>query len=120
MELLDCGHPLSDHLPITTGYARTDDGRKICYACADARQTADLLARDKYHGYLSMDGKTIDTWTGGTLVNVVSWTIGHNLRSCRTLQAWSGQDTHGQTWYGKCAGRGMITAMHKSKARASK
>jgi hypothetical protein len=100
---------------VTTGYATLrDSGERICYACADAQQRADMLTADKYGVYLSSDGKTLTTWTGGELARVTSETTsrtgfhGTKLTHIRAVGA-------GAKWYGKGAGRGMCLTIHRAK-----
>jgi len=109
---LDCGHDP------TAGYAIWEDGTKNCYDCTDRRQRADLLTCDKFSGYLSEDGTGITTWTGGLLFKVVSRESPHNMGG--TITHWRGVDEYGQHWYGKGAGRGICTNMHKAKVRVAK
>lgn len=128
--ILDCGHKPSPHSDITSGTAHTSDDREICYDCANKEEIAALLTADRYHGYThrpkigkgkhagyAMRGE-IRTWTGAALIpRAQFWTIAHNWYSTGgKLWAWSGEDVHGQTWYGRCAASdGYITSMHKAK-----
>jgi len=103
--ILVCGHKPSEHGPHTTGTAHTQDGREICWTCADAEQVASLKDRKPTGGYLSSDGTTITTWTGGELARV-TWS-----RSCKlTRQSWThgkdyrtinARDVHGNYWTGR-------------------
>lgn len=72
---LDCGHEPTDHgRAFATGAARTADGRRICYACADDEQRADMLTEPRFVAYLSSDQRRVTTWTGGTLGAVTRYT----------------------------------------------
>ncbi len=88
-----------------TGYAILPNSRRICYACADQRQIAELKDRTKpFVGYLSANKVT--TWTGGQLMTVTrsrpckltrpSWT--HDAGSYRSIRA---VDVHGGQWIGR-------------------
>lgn len=92
-----------------TGYAvlPNDGGKRVCYRCADARQVEDLKDRSApFCAYLSSDGKSVTTWTGGRLMRVDgskpcalsrrSYT--HSAKSFRTVWA---TDTHGGRWMGR-------------------
>ena len=93
-----------------TGYAcltGKDDGKRVCYRCADARQVADLKDRSApFCAYLSSDGKSVTTWIGGKLMRVdgskpcalsrMSYT--HSPKTFRTVWA---TDTHGGRWIGR-------------------
>lgn len=107
---LTCGHaptePTSFHsngVPMTTGYARTEDDRTLCYACADDEQRAELLTRSDVFAYLSSDRKRVTTWTGGTLGTVTRYTVSAGrwstfgiVHRCYVRVT----DVHGQSWYG--------------------
>jgi hypothetical protein len=117
----DCGADLPKHPPGYcggSGYAITPENRRICYACADKRQVADLLDRSKpFCAYLSTSGLTITTWTGGKLMTVTretDWRIfgsRHSVGSCV-----SAVDVHGKRWHGRGAGRGMAINLRPSKS----
>ena len=89
-------------------------GKKVvCYSCADDLQRADLVdGRTKYYGYLGKDA--ITTWTGGVLARVTyRWTIRCGFGGKQTC--WNAVDAQGNRWYGRNAGDGMATTMHKAK-----
>ncbi len=103
---LSCGHTPSPHSEHTTGTAHTHDGREICWACADREQVEGLRDRTKpAGGYLSSDGKTVTTWTGGKLGTVTSSTTIHLAKYSwihgKTMQAIRVRDIHGGMWYGR-------------------
>jgi hypothetical protein len=104
-----------------TGYATFNTGEKVCYSCADKRQSAQIVAAnpgDKFQAYVSSDGKKITTWTGGELMRVCRWGNKH---------AWSGRgfygprhyinaiDSNGRMWYGTGA-KGMYANIKLSKS----
>ena len=100
-----------------TGYARfTDpDGEcLICYACADTRQTADLLTQDKFFGYVSSDSHNLTTWTGGVLGRIF---FGKRHPWSRERYFVSARDVHGQRWHGTGA-PGMWCNLRKCKPSA--
>lgn len=111
-----CGEAI--HLPsmtpggytCPTGYAvdRATDGL-ICYPCADAGQRANMLDRSgPIVAYLASDGRTVTTWTGGKLGDVVHWQS-TALPFGRRRSFWHGssyrairvRDVHGAMWHGK-------------------
>lgn len=49
-ELLECGHPESEHSSITRGYGTDDKGNRHCYDCC-AKQDIDYM---KQHGKISL------------------------------------------------------------------
>lgn len=104
--VLSCGHHPSPHSYTTTGTAHLPDGQEVCWKCADAMQREDLKDRSKpFVAYVSSDGKTITSWTGGHLMRVTrstrctltrqSWVHGKAYSSIRAT------DCHGGKWYGR-------------------
>jgi hypothetical protein len=97
-----------------TGYAIYGDDTMICYACADARQRAELLDRSgPFSCYVSSDGRTVTTWTGGKLGDVVSSSLGGGFGD-RMLHV-RVRDVHGGLWHGKGAGAGMSIRLRAMK-----
>lgn len=89
------------------GYAVKADGSKICYACADAIERELLKDRScSFVAYLSSDGATVTTWTGGKLMTVTAsrpcrlsrQSFTHNRNSFRSVRA---RDIHGAMWCGR-------------------
>lgn len=120
IELLSCGHPESEHSPITRGWAIKQDGTKICYDCAHSQELANLKTSQHYCAYLTRkDGHLLlTTWVGWTLATVTESTM-------TTLSAFGHRhsrvyfraiDVHGTKWYGNSPGEGMYARMHRAKA----
>ena len=106
VRLLDCGHHPSPHSPMTTGTAHMPDGKEICWTCADAAQVEQLRDRSRpFVAYVSGDGKSITTWTGGKLMDVrQSWRIPLTRFSYthgKTILHIRAQDVHGGNWFGR-------------------
>ena len=112
---LDCGHtPTVPQSDITTGTTHTPDGREICCACADDMQRADLATATKTYGYVDRKRGQITTWTGGKLATLThAWTIRGGFVG--TMLAWNAVDDSGNHWYGRNAGDGMATTLHRAK-----
>jgi hypothetical protein len=93
-----------------TGYATLrDTNEKICYPCADSleRETiANAKPGDKTTLYLSSDGKTITTWTGGKIMRHVH--LGALHPWSRERRYLSAIDSKGRKWSGIGA-EGMYT-----------
>lgn len=91
----DCGHSV-EPTGIGTGYATTLDGRKLCYACADEAQRAEMATSERFVAYVSSDGKRVTTWTGGELARVTaSWQdMAGRRRYVRAV------DPSGARWHG--------------------
>ena len=87
-----------------SGYA-VFGGQHICYSCADKQQREELLTAQRFCAYVSSDGHSITTWTGGLLAYVTqsrpcklsrrSFTHG---KSCLSITA---TDVHGNRWVGR-------------------
>jgi hypothetical protein len=98
-----------------TGYARCNDPdgeHLVCYACADKRQTADLITHKKFTAYISGDGHRLTTWTGGNLGRVF---LGERHPWSRERHYLTARDVHGQRWHGTGA-PGMWASLTKCKA----
>lgn len=68
------------------GYATTQDGRTLCYPCADAAQRRDMQTADRWTAYIRTEPRpdggspcqprtryiptAITTWTGGILATI--------------------------------------------------
>lgn len=75
------------------GYAVTPDGRKICPACADSEQAAEMSRTPiggRFFAYLSSDGRNVTTWTGGVLGRVTRTTSNDRQTFVRVVDASGG------------------------------
>lgn len=112
---LACGHPYTANEGPGTGYATDGAGNQMCYECADTYTRGLMARRDEITAYLASDGKTITTWTGGTLARVTE----HG--TART--GWHGSHVHyiravapdGSQWYGRNGGPGMVIRLKRAK-----
>jgi hypothetical protein len=107
----DCGHRfdnLSDDglAGMDSGYSIGSAGRTFCYPCTDRLERARALLSDTIDGYLSADGRTITTWTGGRLADVVS--AGSSASGWHGSAVWSvrARTEDGREFYGRNAGAG--------------
>lgn len=117
MTILDCGHaPRLDSEGIGVGYARLE-GRTLCYSCADDWARADMRDHNSVFAYVSQDGKTVTTWTGGELARV-TWhrsevrytpTGGRYERHYYNARGDGG-------WHGIGAGPGMYVRLRRAVA----
>lgn len=106
----------SNGVPITTGYASEDDGKKICYNCVSAR--ADMIETGRATLYLSYDqpnggfktrgwyfvknGK-VGNWPSSLTFAVAGVLVGHHNIAGRVYNFdFTGPD--GLQWYGKSYG----------------
>jgi hypothetical protein len=111
---LDCGHePTEDGRTFTTGRATLPDGRHVCYDCADAWQREELRTVRSFTAYLTDEGRTISTWSGGTLGRVVQSGTG-SAGYCGTATYVQVVDCHGQRWHGRGPGVGMYIRLRRS------
>lgn len=100
-----------------TGYATMRDGRKLCYPCADDVERAEMDTAETFTAYLSSDGKSITTWTGGHLAHVQS--LSTSKRYTPTGGQWHAHYVtairNGVTWHGVNAGTGMVITLRRSR-----
>lgn len=91
----DCGH---EAIPqgLGTGYARTPDGRTLCYDCADNAQREDMRTADKFVAYLSSMNRSVTTWSGGVLGTVTQYGVSRAAHKCYVRVV----DVHGAHWHG--------------------
>ncbi|MGW4719902.1 hypothetical protein [Nocardia sp. NPDC004260] len=115
----DCGHEYSNIGPdgragISTGYSvDRDTDRSRCYGCSDARARAGLDSLAYGHGcavgYVSDDGRTLTTWTGGVLARVIEHRPG------RSRHFWQ-FERGGRRFHGTNAGPGCPVTVRAYKA----
>ena len=124
IESLSCGHMPSEHSNFTTGTVhlhrpkrKSKQNVEICWNCSDRAQKYSMKKYNQICLYLSDDGKSIDTWSGGKMsVSCQSWTVRHNMWTCPELTCVNMTDHFGNRWYGKNGGKGMFIKFHKVKA----
>lgn len=117
----DCGHPPSQRsgalATIGTGYARDDDGRTLCYDCAEVTERANFQAAEtgaQWFAYLAGDGRTVTTWTGALLATVRrEWTTREGFGGA-TVRVWA-RDEWGRWWGGRGSGRGVYIRLRLLK-----
>ena len=102
MELLDCGHPESEHSSITRGYGTMPDGTKHCYDCCANMDRESMIETGKATLYLA-DGK-ITNWPGSLTFPVYGKVrVGrHNMARDRYDASFIGPD--GFVWSGTVYG----------------
>jgi len=98
----------------TTNYARDNAGNIYSDEGVVIREERDLLNRSKpFFCYLSGDGKHVMGWKGNLLGKVTQETKGGGFSNSLTHIRVT--DIHGNTWYGKGAGRGMCITLRATK-----
>lgn len=120
--LLTCGHPATPQEPgsISTGYGTKSNGDKVCLSCAFKFEQSAFWRATRYTGYVSSDGTTFTTWTGGVLA-IMDWgwsTQDGQVRHTPTggeykRYHWTAHDNDGGQWYGDNGGPGMVVTMRK-------
>ena len=98
----------------TTGYARTVDGRTICYPCADALQREEFAAADSFSAYMDGGGRCITTWTGGRLATVTE-RARHRGGFGGEYWTFRAVSPDGARWHGRGGGPGMFARLKRSK-----
>ena len=117
---LTCGHEPTRNdsaaSRIGTGYARTDDGRTLCYPCAEESERATFLASDRYTAYVSSD-HNLTTWTGGQLARYIPGTGGVSRSGWHgsEIYAYRFRAPDGSEWHGRNAGPGMVITVRRAK-----
>ncbi|WP_051158439.1 hypothetical protein [Nocardia carnea] len=117
--IADCGHRYSNtdadgRAGIGAGYSvDRDTDRSHCNGCSDARARAilDSLAYGLGHavGYVSRDGRTLRTWTGGELARVIEHRPGRSRHFWRFERG-------GRRFHGTNAGPGRLVYVRAYKA----
>src|SRR4051794_40776248 len=79
---LDCGHAVSEHSDVTTGYGTAPDGRRLCYDCITAAETEELKTADTFVAYVKLENPSsirmergrgiITNWPGRKLMDIVT------------------------------------------------
>lgn len=117
MEKLDCGHEPTKTDGPGTGYARDNEGRKICYDCASKPDIEAVERGEEIWAYVSSDGKKITTWPGNELMRVTyngtartGW-YNSEITYIRAIAP------NGRRYYGKNGGNGMVIRMKPNKSR---
>lgn len=116
-ELLDCGHPESEHLSCTRGYGIDSNGRRFCYACCHQQDLARMKITGQASAYLNGDGLTVTNWPGWTLMKVHrEWhtSAGGFLSGVKITRVWA-KDEEGNWWSGSGPGRGMYLRLKRLK-----
>lgn len=110
-----CGATIEPQTNGRTGYGKTADGRRHCYPCCDRAEAEAFAAADAHFAYLSGDGNSVTTWTGGELARVT-----YRKRHAGT---WGGEwwtvdavAPDGARWYGRGPGPGMYLRLRRRKA----
>ena len=107
-----CGHEIRPD-GLAAGYARAHDGRVLCYTCADTEQlvTAQHAQRgDIISAYVSSDGQSITTWSGGMIGRVIRRSEGWVSPSARGVYITA--KIPGGPWvYGRGGGNGMCITL---------
>jgi hypothetical protein len=101
-----CGKEIVQDLEsIGTGYAETEDGQKVCYACCAVKDQAYMKEHGKIDLYLVLhpDQTAVINWPG-TLRFPVRWKHEgrHNIAGKRTDAWFNGPD--GYLWHGVTVG----------------
>lgn len=121
-ETLSCGHtPTRDKNSIGSGYETVEDGRKLCYPCADEAQRELIKTADVFVGYIASNNPFIfTTWTGGELGKVVACTVSRRRYTQHTsyrMRSITVQTPDGALWYGRNSDQHDVITIRRSKAR---
>ena len=113
-KLLDCGHAPSPHNECSTGTARTEDGREICWKCSHEQERAFMRKHGKTFAYLNSEGTAVTDWPGKPLSDRVRilGTSRDNFGGERTYLRFVFE---GEVWSGYAMGRGMYGRFRRTK-----
>jgi hypothetical protein len=116
MTLLNCGHePTPTPGGIGSGVAYAANGATLCYPCADETERAFMASSDRLLAYVSSDGKSVQTWSGGTLATITAlWTIGRGFGRS-TIYGVNAVAPDGSRWYGRNSGTGMRIMLRRNR-----
>lgn len=110
---LDCGHSPTP-TSFGTGYGTSPDNKRKCYNCCNVDELKAFREAGHYMAYLSTDGTSITTWTGGLLGKVTGFTdTKAGFGSSRRYLDVRGLD--GTLYYGNTPGPGMFARLHRKK-----
>lgn len=115
----DCGHTVTVS-GMAAGYATDrETDRTLCYACADASERermAALPVGGHQLAYVSTDGRTLTTWTGGTLARVTGHSVARTgFHRSEVWRFWA-VAPDGSRWFGANAGHGMAINVRRVKS----
>ena len=103
-----------------TGYARIH-GDLVCYPCADKYQAESMRDASEAFGFISSDGKSLTSWSGGklgTVVRKVATALPFGRRFSHVhgshYYAFQVRDVHGQYWHGKSS-QGVAIRLRRMK-----
>ena len=103
----------------SVNYAWGKDNAIVSDEGVDIIEKAQLLIRTKpFCAYLSSDGKSITGWKGNVLARVTQESDSRTGWHGSTITHIRAIDVHGNSWYGKGAGRGMYITIRPLKGNA--
>lgn len=114
-EILDCGHPPSEHGEHTTGYGYDRQDRRYCYECCSALTRAEMVKSGIVDGYVDVPARQITSWPGRPLLTITRLRMqprAFGTRWTELAHVWA-KDDRGAEWYGKGGGDGMCITMRQ-------
>jgi hypothetical protein len=109
-DLLDCGHPESEHSECTRGFGTDREGRRHCYDCCqkqDLQTIAESKPGEQFFAYLGEEGRSVTNWPGRPLMRVVgrfkrSWpgAFGYHGPNGLIVDWVRAMDEQGRIWSG--------------------
>lgn len=121
VQVMDCGHPATVTEGLGTGYARTADGKTLCYTCADAREIIAFAEASVFVAYVRERDNAIITWSGGKLATITSITRGARQYTpsggsylIRYVRATA---PDGSTWHGRGSDGHDVVALRRDRKR---
>ena len=111
-----CGRTYLAH-GIGTGYARTRDGRTLCYPCAEDAEVRDFAAAQDWTAYaIIAPPSRITTWTGRELARIVKHWTRRDHPSGQPVTHLRAVAPDGSRWYGRfIADWTQAVRLHRNK-----
>lgn len=100
----------------------TREGLVLCYPCADAQCIAEwneTKVGEGFIGYLSVNCREVQTWTGATLAKVTRRSVSQRFAPTGGRYEWHSiraRDAAGREWYGGGPGGGMYCRLRPRKS----
>lgn len=103
-KILDCGHPESEHLDITTGYGTDANGKTYCYDCCAEADKKEMRKTGRATLYLiivnngTSNYAKVTNWPGSLVFDYLHYRKGHHNIAGTRYDVWF--KFEGKTWHG--------------------
>lgn len=115
VDLLECGHPESDHSDITRGYGRDSEGNRHCYDCCLEIEKESMRKTGQVFAYHS--GYSVTIWPGNVISNDV-YVLSHSMDNFGGERTYLRFMFEGEIWSGFSMGEGMYLRARRTKLKS--